>query len=208
MKLFSICILIALTTTLVAIAAQPKLHPVEKVCVTYEMSGQMQNGSITRCHREYGYEQYEIQNITIGIAGFTQTQNSHNITIGDTIYAINLENNTGTKTKNPMYQSIVSAMEDNDSEEMSDTFIAAMGYSPTGETKTIADNECNVYNSAQAGTLCLTTEGLMLEQAILGNTTTAVTVSLGDSGDDANYTLYEQVSITEGPDLSNLFNQQ
>ena len=208
MKFFSLFVLVAFSTIVTVIAAQPKLHPIEKVCVMYEMSGQIQNGSITRCHREYGYEQYEIQNITIGIAGFTQTQNSHNITIGDTIYAIDLENNTGTKTKNPMYQSIVSAMEDNDSEEMSDTFITAMGYSPTGETKTIADNECDVYDSGQAGTICLTSSGLMLEQTILGNSTTAASVSIGESGEDTNYILYEQVSITEGPDLSNLFNQQ
>ncbi len=207
MKFSGLVIFALFATIAVEAAAQPKLHPIEEACVTYEMSGQMQNGSITRCHREYGYEQYEIQNITIGIAGFTQTQNSHNITIGDTIYAIDLENNSGTKTTNPMYQNMVSAMENNDAEEMSDAFISAMGYSQTGETKTIANHECAVYNSSQAGTLCLTAEGLMLEQTILGNATTATSVSIGDSGDDANYTLYQQVTISEGPDLSNLFNQ-
>lgn len=207
MKVFSLGIILLFATAIIEVTAQPKLHPTEAACVTYEMSGQMQNGSITRCHREYGYKQYEIQNITIGIAGFTQTQNSHNITIGDTIYAIDLENNSGTKTTNPMYQNLTSAMEDNDAEEMSDAFISAMGYSPTGETKTIADNECTVYDSGQAGTICLTAGGLMLEQIILGNATTAVDVAIGDGGDNANYTLYEQVTITDGPDLSNLFNQ-
>lgn len=207
MKLLGPGLLIVFACASFTFAAPPKLHPVEEACVTYEMSGQMQNGSITRCHREHGYEQYEIQQITIGIAGFTQSQNTHNITVGDTIYAINLEKNTGTKTKNPMYENLVSSMQSNDAEEMSDSFISAMGYSPTGKTKTIAEHECDVYNSAQAGTLCLTAEGLMLEQTILGNATTAVSVSIGESGDDANYVLYEQVSITEGPDLSNLFNQ-
>ena len=200
-------LLIAFTSSAITFAAPPKLHPIEEACVTYAMSGQMQNGAITRCHREHGHEQYGIQQITIGIAGFTQSQNTHNITVGDTIYAINLEKNTGTKTKNPMYESLVSSMQGNDAEEMSDSFISAMGYSHTGETKTIAEHECDVYNSAQAGTLCLTTEGLMLEQTILGNATTAVSVAIGESGDDANYTLFERVSITEGPDLSNLFNQ-
>ena len=39
----------------------PILHPFEAVCIDYEMSGQMMNGTSTRCHRNYAYEQYEIQ---------------------------------------------------------------------------------------------------------------------------------------------------
>ena len=37
----------------------------------------------------------------------------------------------------------------------------------------------------------------------MGNTQTALSVSYGDGGDIANYTLYQDVPITEGPDLSN-----
>lgn len=208
MKFVACLLLIFLTFSIIAQANQPKLHPVEAACITYEMSGQMMNGTITRCHREHAYEQYEIQNITIGITGFTQTQNTHTITIGDTIYVIDLENNTGTQTANPMYQSLVSSMQGQDSENLSDAFMSVMGYAPTSETKTIADHECEIYNSAQLGTVCLTDEGLMLEQLVMGNTTTAVSVSLGDGGDDTNYTLYQNVTITQGPDLSNMPNLQ
>ncbi len=42
----------------------------------------------------------------------------------------------------------------------------------------------------------------------MGNTQTAVSVSIGDGGDDANYTLYQTVPITDGPDLSNMPNWQ
>ncbi len=37
----------------------------------------------------------------------------------------------------------------------------------------------------------------------MGNTQVAVGVFIGDGGDDANYTLYQNVQITDGPDLSN-----
>lgn len=188
--------------------ASPKLHPIKEVCVTYEMTGQMQNGSTTRCHRDYAYEQYEIQNITVGIAGFTQTQHQHTITIGDTIYAIDLTKNTGTKTTNPMYQGLADSMEGKDPQEMSDAFIQSMGFTPTGTSKEIVGHKCNTYNSAQLGTVCLTEDGLMLEQNFLGNVTTATSVSVGDSGDDANYELYKNVTITEGPDLSQGFNME
>ncbi len=181
----------------------PVLHPLEAVCIDYEMSGQMQNGSSTKCHRDFGYEQYEIQNITIGIAGFTQSQNQHTITIGDQIYAINLQTNTGTQTTNPIYAGLVDALQNTTPDQMGATFVSAMGYTPTGATKTIANTECIIYSAQQMGTMCMTSDGLLLEQDVMGMTQTATSVSIGSAGDDANYTLYQNVPITQGPDLSN-----
>ena len=182
----------------------PRLHPVEKACIEYELSGQMQSGTTVRCHRDYAYEQYEIQDITAGMMGITQETNQHVITIGDTIYSINLDTNTGTKTKNPMYEGLVSSLEDSSPEEMSATFLSAMGFTPTGDTMTILDETCQVYNSSMMGNACLTEDGLMLEQNFMGNVTRAVSVDRSTGGDDANYTLYENVTITDGPDLSNM----
>ena len=182
----------------------PMLHPVEKACVEYELSGALQNGTMTRCQRDYAYEQYEIQNVTMGIGPFQQTQQQHNITIGDTIYAIDLQKNTATKTKNPVYEGLVGALADSSPEEMSAAFLAAMGFNPTGEEKTIAGHACAVYASGMIGTACLTPGGLMLEQSFMGNTTRATSVTLDSGGDPANYTKYEGMQVTEGPDLSNL----
>ena len=98
----------------------PVLHPTDEACITYDHSGQMQSGTSTRCHRDYAYETYEIQNLTMGFGGFTQAQNQHNITIGEWIYAINLDTNTGTKTENPMYNGMVSALDDTSPAEMMD----------------------------------------------------------------------------------------
>lgn len=203
-RLTGVCVTVCMwITPLTANDETPRLHPTEKACVSYESSGQMMSGTTTRCHRDYAYEQYEIQNTEIGFAGITQQQNQHTITIGEWIYAINLQTNTGTKTANPMYAGLVSALEDSSSEKMSATFMSAMGMTATGETKTIADTSCSVYTSMQMGSVCMTDGGLMLEQSFMGNTQTAVSVSIGDGGDQANYTLYQSVPITDGPDLSN-----
>lgn len=43
----------------------------------------------------------------------------------------------------------------------------------------------------------------MLEQEFMGTGQIAESVSTGDGGADANYTLYQTVPITQGPDLSN-----
>ena len=208
MKSIMICASLSLGTlaALPAIAsdATPILHPVEAACIDYEMSGQMMSGTTTRCHRDYAYEQYEIQNMSVGFGGFTQAQNQHTITIGNMIYAIDLSTNTGTQTVNPVYDGLVSALEDSSPEEMGAAFINAMGYTASGQSKTIAGVNCGVYNSAQLGSVCLTDDGLMLEQSVMGTTTIATSVSIGDGGDDANYTLYQNVPISQGPDLSNM----
>ena len=208
MKSVGVCVFIVLVSVPSAMAiaddSTPILHPVEAACIDYVMSGQMQQGTSTRCHRDFAYEQFEIQNLSIGFGGFSQTQNVHNITIGDTIYAIDLSTNAGTQTTNPMYAGLVAALQDTDPADMAGTFIAAMGFTATGATKTIADTTCNVYNSSMMGTICLMDNGLLLEQSIMGNTQTAVSVSIGDGGEDANYTLYQTVPITDGPDLSNM----
>jgi len=182
----------------------PQLHPLEAACIDYELSGQMQNGTIRRCHRNFAHESFEIQDMTVGFGGFSQTQQQHTITIGATIYAIDVAANTGTQTTNPMYDDLVAAMQNTDPSDMADTFITAMGFTATGATKTVADTTCNIYNSNMMGTACLTDGGLMLEQSMMGNTQTAVSVSIGDGGDDADYTLYQTVTISDGPDLSNM----
>ena len=160
-------------------------------------------GTTTRCHRDYAHEVYEIVNTNISFAGITQSQNQHTITIGEWIYAINLETNTGTKTKNPMYDGLVSALKDSSPEEMTAVFLNAMNMTDTGQSKTVVGVSCRVYTSAMMGTVCLTDGGLMLEQSFMGSTQIATDVAIGESGADENYTLYQSVPITEGPDLSN-----
>lgn len=186
----------------------PRLHAVEAACIEYEMSGQMQNGTLRRCHRDYAYEQFEIHNFSVGFGGFTQTMRQHVITIGDTVYSIDLATNTGTKTINPMYDQLVSSMSGRDADEVGDAFIAAMGFTPTGATKTVAEFTCNLHESSMMGTVCLTDDLLMLEQSFMGNTMVATSVSVGEGGDDDDYALYQNVPISDGPDLSDMPNLQ
>ncbi len=183
--------------------ATPRLHPTEAACVTYETTGPMMTGQSTRCHRDYAYEQYEILNTNIAFAGVSQSQNQHTITIGEWIYAIDLQTNKGTKTKNPLYEGLVSALEGSSPEEMTPIFLNAMGMSASGQSKTVVGVDCNVYTSSMMGTVCITDGGLMLQQEFMGTTQIATEVSIGESGADENYTLYQNVPITDGPDLSN-----
>ena len=192
---------LAVAAPAAAADATPRLHPTKAACVEYQLSGQMQNGTTIRCHRDYAYEQYEIQNTTVGFGGMTQTQNQHTITIGEWIYAIDLTTNTGTKTQNPLYANLVSALDNTSPEDMADAFMSAMGMTATSETKTVAGETCTVYSSQMMGTVCMTGGGLMLEQSFMGNSQVATSVSIGNGGDDANYKLHENVPITDGPNI-------
>ncbi|MEM7458130.1 MAG: hypothetical protein AAF331_01585 [Pseudomonadota bacterium] len=180
----------------------PKLHPVEAVCIDYEQSGQMQSGTSTKCHRDYGYEQYEISQLTIGMAGFGQSQSTFTVTIGDTIYAIDTDANTATETVNPMYQGLADAVDQSGSAAVSDAFLSAMGMTPTGQTQTVVGLTCNVYASSMMGSACFTDDGLMLQQSVMGTEVTATSVTY-DEGATENYRRHESATITQGPDLSN-----
>lgn len=180
----------------------PQLHPVEAVCIDYEQSGQMQSGTSTKCHRDYGYEQYEISELTIGMAGFAQSQSTFTVTIGDTIYAINTDANTATQTVNPMYQGLADAVDQSGSAAVSDAFLSAMGMTPTGQTQTVVGLTCNVYASSMMGSACFTDDGLMLQQSVMGTEVTATSVTY-DEGVTENYRRHESATITQGPDLSN-----
>lgn len=192
-----------------SIAAE-RFHPIQQMCITYQASGQLMKGNSTRCHRKYGLEWFEIENFEIGIAGIVQKQQSHKIAIGDQLYVIDRARKTGTVSINPMYQSMQQAIQNNGSsaEEIGRSFISAMGFQPTGQTKTIAGYQCAVYASQAAGTTCLTDDALMLEQIVLGNSQIATQVILGQDGGEENYTLWQKVSMRQGVDLSNGINLQ
>ena len=180
----------------------PQLHPVEEVCISYEQSGQTQSGTSTKCHRDYGYEQYEISELSIGIGAFSQSQSTFTVTIGDTIYAIDTDANTATQTVNPMYEGIANAVSNSSSGDVSDAFLNAMGMTPTGQSDTVAGLTCDVYSSNMMGSACFTEDGLMLKQSVMGTEVIATDVAF-NQGEAANYRRHESATITQGPDLSN-----
>ena len=191
--------------------AAERFHPVEQMCIWYQTDGQMMKGQSVRCHRKFGLEWFEIQEMEIGMAGIKQKQNSHNIGIRDKLYAIDRVSKTGTESINPMFAPMQQAISRNGSsaEAIGNAFISAMQFRPTGQSKTIAGQPCDVYASPATGTACLGENGtLMLEQSMMGNVQTATKVAIGEDGGDDNYTLYQRVNLRQGIDLSNGLNLQ
>ena len=173
-----------------------KFHPQENFCVEYEASGPI-SGTSLECMRNWGTERVEIEDYEIGFGGFTQTQNAHNIYIGDQIYNINPDTLTGTVTTNPLYQDL----SETDAIALGQAMMEDMGMVDSGEDKEIAGLSCNVMTSPQLGSVCLTDNVVMLEQNFAGQNRIATSVDLTSGGPDENYTLFERAEITEGPDV-------
>ena len=173
-----------------------KLHPQKEFCVEYKHEGQL-SGTSKHCMRNWGAEAFTIENFKIGFGGFSQDQNAHKIIIGDTIYNIDPAKKTGKRTKNPFFDTISKS----DPEQLGKIIMDGMGMTDTGEDKEIDGVSCNILRSEQLGSACLTDNMVMLEQEVMGVKQIATKVDLNSGGDDADYRLYENVTITEGPDV-------
>lgn len=197
----------ALLVHVPAVQAADRLHPVEQLCVEYEHSGMM-SGTSTECHRNWGHERYTVEDLSMSMMGMTQRQNQHTVYIGDQIYSWDRDTLQGTVTTNPMYDDMVAAS-DSEVEDLTSDMIAAMGYQATGETHTIAGEGCTIWRSAQLGTACFTSDGIMLEQSMsqmgMGSMDRrAVAVHRGEAGEAANYEVPDEVTISTGPDLGQI----
>ncbi|MGD2132116.1 MAG: hypothetical protein PVI23_04940 [Maricaulaceae bacterium] len=164
-------------------------------CITYEQTGGL-SGQVIECGTNLATT-YTIETLELNMLGVTQSQNRHTIRKNGEIISWDLDTLQGTRTDDPMADVV-----DGDPEEVAQAFISAMGFSPTGETKSIVGETCEVYASAQMGQACLTPDLLLLEQVLEGMgpasfTRTAVALDRSSSGDPANYEVPDNVTIQQ-----------
>ncbi|MEM7161653.1 MAG: hypothetical protein AAF487_04355 [Bacteroidota bacterium] len=76
-----------------------KLFSSESGYISYELKG-MQKGTEILYWDDWGNKQRKETEVKIEMMGFSQTQNSITLTLGDIVYAIDEEKNTATKMKN------------------------------------------------------------------------------------------------------------
>jgi hypothetical protein len=181
-----------------ATSGETKFHPLEKLCISYELTGQFISGTRSRCHRTFGTEWFEVEHSQIGVGAFSKKQNTHKISLAEKIYTIDLDTNTGSMMTNPRYEQVKESIgrHDGDPQKMGMVFLQGMGLKPVSETGVFADMECDIFRSDQGYEACITKEhGLMLYLNAFESVQTATEVSIGDDGGSENYTLFEQVDM-------------
>jgi len=174
-------------------AADPKvqLTTVEKGTVIHRLSG-VQEGTVTEHWKDFGRARVEITDAQVKVLGVAVDTHQKNIIEGDLITTIDLDRNTVTQSRNPLYHAVVGSMEGKDAAAVGKDLYRSMGGRDTGETDTYAGETCHVWVIEEAGTrICVTDDGIVLmSQTDLGGkqvVRTAVEVHRGDPGPPEAY---------------------
>ena len=176
-----------------------RFHPVEAYCIDYDMvRGGDDNAWRKVCSRNYGAETYSIEYYeTVGgkLGGEKRIDvcYRHHIETGDKAYTFDLGSGEGHLYTNHAYPVHVAAAKALADEGTRDAHIGAYGFTPTGETKQILDQTCDVYEQGKVSA-CYTDDALMIEFVQpnpFGMRLTATRVDIGEGGDDKNYRLFE-----------------
>jgi len=147
--------------------AEQKFHTLKNYSVTYELSGNT-TGTKQHASQDYGRKQCWIEKSEINIMGNSVKKNEKVITMvedGDQwIITVDLNNNTGTKMKNPMYRGIAGSMKGKDPKEYSEAIMKQMGGQVIGE-KTIIGEKCTEWTLMGGATTCITEDLIAVESA-------------------------------------------
>ncbi len=145
--------------------AQQKMHPLKNYSVNYELGGNAK-GSKKQSSQNYGSKQCWIEVSETSIMGNTVKKNQKVITeIKDGeqwIITIDLDKNTGTKMKNPMYRAIAARMEGRDPKEFGEAMMKQMGGQIKGE-KTVNGEKCTEWTMMAGAFACITEDQIMVE---------------------------------------------
>ena len=145
--------------------AQPKMSELQNYYVTYDITGNTK-GTKKHSSQDYGRKQCWIEESVMDVMGNTVNKNEKVITMlegeDQWIITINLDENTGTKMKNPMYKGLASAMKGNNPKEFSEQFMKQMGGKVVGE-KTVINEKCTEWSLMGGAKTCVTEDLIALE---------------------------------------------
>lgn len=182
-----------------AAAPTPRLHPVKAFTIDYTWRGAI-SGSETEHSDAHGYRRSTITKTEMRMAGQVIRTNTRAYSIGETIVTIDYARGTASRARNPIYARIVERTRTQRIENLADALIRAMGYQPTGASKTIAGERCAVWKGP-TGTTCFTSDALTLETTqMMGPvqaTRVATRIRRNDPGPDSAYQADPRYPITE-----------
>lgn len=192
---------VVLCLSAIPAAADPKVHftTVETGTVIHKLSG-LQEGTVTEHWREFGKSRVEVTAARVKTPGGTVETHRKSIIDGDLVTTVDLDRNTVTRSRNPLYQAVVGRMAAKDAAASGNDLYRSMGGHETGETGTYAGETCRMWTIEEAATrMCVTDDGIVLmSQTDLDGqvvTRTAVEVHRGDPGPPDAY----EVGIAAAP---------
>ncbi len=129
--------------------------------VEYVISGS-QEGTKTLYFDSWGMRQAEYTRSILSVGGFTKSLNLVNIIDGEYQYMINMDQNSGTKTRNPILKSIEQLKNQKGFNEFGEQILLSMGANKIG-TEEFLGKDCDVYEMKNTGTKLWVWEWLTLK---------------------------------------------
>lgn len=185
-----------------------KRYGVKSGIIEYDLSG-IQEGKKTLYFDDWGMRQAEYTRSVISVNGYTKAINLVNIIDGEYQYTINLDQKTGTKTRNPIIKEMEELKYEKGFNEFGEQMILKMGAEKVGSDNFLG-KDCDVYEIKKSNTKLWVWEWIVLKSQIKSGRidigTTATKIQTDVQVPSAKFALPEKVVLNE-VDLDNIENE-
>lgn len=185
-----------------------KRYGIKSGVIEYIITGS-QEGTKTLYFDSWGMRQAEYTRSVLSVGGFTKPLNLANIIDGEFQYMINIDQNSGTKTRNPILKSIEQLKDQKGFNEFGEQMLLSMGANKIG-SETFLGKDCDVYEMKSTGTKLWVWEWLTLKSETksggLQINLTATRINEGGTVPKEKFKIPEKVVLNE-VDLDNIENE-
>lgn len=185
-----------------------KRYGVKSGVIEYEISGS-QEGTKTLYFDDWGMRQAEYTRSVLSVGGFTKSLNLVNIIDGEYQYMINIDQKSGTKTRNPILKEIESLKYEKGFNEFGEQMLLKMGAEKIGSDNFLG-KDCNIYEMKKTGTKLWVWNWITLKSETKSHgidiTTVAKKIDIDVSIPSSKFNVPEKVVLNE-VDLDNIENE-
>ncbi len=185
-----------------------KRYGVKSGIIEYNLSG-VQEGTKTLYFDDWGMKQAEYSRSVISVGGFTKAVNLVNIIDGEYQYTINLDQKTGTKTRNPLIKEIEALKNEKGFNGFGEQLLLKMGAEKIG-TDNFLGKDCDVYEIKKSNTKLWVWQWITLKSEVKSRafdiSTVAKKIETDISIPSAKFEMPGKIILNE-VDLDNLENE-
>lgn len=127
-----------------------KRYGIKSAVIEYIITGS-QEGTKTLYFDNWGMRQAEYTRSVLSVGGFSKPINIVNIIDGDYQYMINIDQNSGTKTRNPVLRSMDELRDQKGFNEFGEQMLLSMGANKIGKEEFLG-KDCDIYDMRNTGT--------------------------------------------------------
>jgi len=185
-----------------------KRYGIKSGVIEYIITGS-QEGTKTLYFDSWGMRQAEYTRSVLSVGGFTKSLNLVNIIDGEFQYMINIDQNSGTKTRNPILKSIEQLKGQKGFNEFGEQMLLSLGANKIG-SENFLGKDCDVYEMKSTGTKLWIWEWLTLKSETksggMNINLSATRINEGGAVPSEKFKVPEKVVLNE-VDIDNIENE-